>query len=219
MSGDTGRCLRPQLPCPSVGTDGVVPGATLLATKFLPPRPRHNQVRRDRLHRSLSRAASTPVTLVSAPAGFGKTALLAEWLNELPDGRWAWLSIDRGDNDPGRLWTYLVAAVQRLAGPVGDNALLELRRTGGRAQPETWLTMFINDLAEVSAPESFLVLDDVHLLTEAELRAGICLLAGHLPAWLHLVLSTRSDPPLPLPRHAGRGSTHRGPRRRPSLRD
>jgi LuxR family transcriptional regulator, maltose regulon positive regulatory protein len=178
---------------------GRPPGSVLLATKFLPPVPRPGYVRRERLHRRLAEASSTPVTLVSAPAGFGKTTLLAGWLSEL-EAPWSWLSIDGQDNDPGRLWPHLIAALQRLAGPVGDRELVELRRRGGRGPADSCLTPLINDLAATSAPESWLVLDDLHLLTDADLRSAIGVLAGHLPEWLHLVLSTRADPPLPLPR-------------------
>src|SRR3954469_13713412 len=171
----------------------------LSATKFLPPVLRQGYLRRERLHRHMAQASLTPITLLSAPAGFGKTTVLAEWLSDL-EGSWAWISIDGQDNDAGRLWLHLIAALQRLAGPVGDGALVELGRRGGRGPVESWLTPLLNDLAVAAAPESYLVLDDLHLLASADQRAGISELALHLPKWLHLVLSTRADPPLPLPR-------------------
>ncbi|MET0324465.1 MAG: LuxR C-terminal-related transcriptional regulator [Ilumatobacteraceae bacterium] len=171
----------------------------LLATRFLPPVPNRGHLRRDRLHRTLARASSTPITVLSAPAGFGKSSLLAAWLTEI-DEPWAWLSIDGQDNDPLHLWTHVIAAVRSLAGPVGDGALAALRRRGAKGPASAWLTPLINDLAATSAPDAFLVLDDLHLLVDAEQRAGIGQLARSLPAWLHLVISTRADPPLPLPR-------------------
>ena len=137
----------------------------------------------------MAQAASTPITLLSAPAGFGKTSLLAGWVTDL-DAPWAWMSIDDRDNDPGRLWAHLIAALQSLAGPLGDEALIALRRRTGRRPPDGWLTPLINDLAATSAPESYLILDDFHVLTDADQRADVAELARNLPTWLHLVLST-----------------------------
>ena len=177
----------------------------LLAPKFLPPRPRDGYVRRDRLHELVSRASSTQVTLVSAPAGFGKTALVASWLKELPVGRWAWLTLDSRDNDPVRVWSYLIEALRNLTDGVGDAALKELIRTGGTGSADRWLGLLLNDLAAVDQTTSYLVLDDLYVVTDPEIRASVALFVASLPSWLHLIIITRADPPLPLPRMRAEG--------------
>ena len=119
----------------------------LLETKLHVPRRRRGLVARPRLSERLSRQAESELTLVSAPAGFGKTTLLAEWLAAAPaDGRSvAWLSLDQGDNDPALFWTYLIAALQTAAPGVGGRALSLLQS----AQPpiETVLATLLNDLS------------------------------------------------------------------------
>lgn len=147
----------------------------------------------------LAGALATPITLLSAPAGFGKTALLAGWWQELDAPR-AWLSVDAHDNVRQRMWEHLIAAIRQLAPGVGDDALAELRRRGGRGHTDRWLTSLINDLAAATAPDSILALDDLHLLTAAPVRESIGELAAGIPPWLHLIISTRADPPLPLHR-------------------
>jgi LuxR family maltose regulon positive regulatory protein len=183
----------------SVGqTFDVAP--TLLRPKFLPPLTRESYVRRDRLHDRMSRASATRTTLVSAPAGCGKTALLASWLTELPPGRWSWLTLDSRDNDPVRFWAYVIEALRALADGVGERALSELIRSGGRGPADRWMESLINDSAAVDRPTSYLILDDLHLITDPEIRAGLALFAANMPPWLRLVIATRADPALPLPR-------------------
>src|SRR3954451_13229806 len=177
----------------------------LLAPKFLPPRPRASYVRRDRLHDCLSRASSTPLTLVSAPAGCGKTALVAAWLTDLPAERWAWLSLDARDNDMVRIWSYLIGALRRLAEGVGQTALNELIRSGGKGSTEHWLGSLLNDLVAVDVPTSYLVIDDLNVIADPEIRASVALFAGSMPDWLRLIVVTRADPPLPLPRLRAEG--------------
>src|SRR6478735_1519313 len=101
----------------------------LLETKFRVPRLRRAFVARPRLSERLSRGAESALTLVSAPAGFGKTTLLTEWLADAPADGWsaAWLSLDQRDNDPAVFWTYLIAALQRAAPEVGTGALVQLQ--------------------------------------------------------------------------------------------
>ena len=101
----------------------------LLETKLYAPRPRPSLVHRPRLSERLNRGVESKLTLVSAPAGFGKTTLLAEWLASVPaDGRSAaWLSLDQGDNEPASFWTYLIAALQTVAPGVGASALAMLQ--------------------------------------------------------------------------------------------
>jgi hypothetical protein len=141
--------------------------------------------------------------LVSAPAGFGKTTLLTEWLAAGPaaptDGRLAaWLSLDRGDNDPASFWTYVIAALRRVASGVGESALALLHAP----QPppiETVLTALLNDLAAI-AGDIVLVLDDYHLIDAREVQDGMAFLLDHLPPRLHVVIAGRADPALPLAR-------------------
>ena len=177
----------------------------LLAPKLRPPVPRDGYVRRDRLHDALSCASSTQVTLVSAPAGCGKTALVAAWLADLPTERWAWLSLDSRDDDMVRVWSYLIEALRSLADGVGDVTLHELARSGGRGTVERWLGSLLNDLAAVDRPTSYLVVDDLHVIADPEIRASVTLFVANMPPWLRLIIVTRADPPLPLPRLRAEG--------------
>ena len=151
------------------------------------------------------RASSTQVTLVSAPAGCGKTALVAAWLTDLPEERWAWLSLDPRDNDLVRFWSYLIEALRSLTEGVGERALQELVRSGGQGPAEQWLGLLLNELAAVDQPTSYLVVDDLHVITDPEIRASITLFAASMPSWLRLIIVTRADPPLPWPRLRAEG--------------
>src|SRR5512135_1582432 len=182
----------------------------ILATKLYIPPPRPRVVLRprliERLNESLQRAAG--ITLISAPAGFGKTTLVSEWIAALtpgpsPAGRWetvrvAWLSLDEGDNDPTRFLTYLVAALQTIAPNVGAGVLGVLQSP----QPpptESILTTLLNDITTIS--DSFiLVLDDYHVIDSQPVDKAITFLVEHLPPQMHLVIATREDPTLPLAR-------------------
>jgi LuxR family maltose regulon positive regulatory protein len=183
----------------------VVVADPLLETKFHVPKRRRGQVARPRLVARVARGARSTVTLVSAPAGFGKTTLLAEWLaGDRGDGcSAAWVSLGWRDNDPAVFWPYVVAAL-RTAGPdVGTDALALLRSV----QPppiEAVLATLLNDLGAV-AHDIVLVLDDYHLIEAAEVQDGMVFLLEHLPPQVHLVLATRADPPLPLAGLRGRG--------------
>ena len=160
---------------------------------------------RPRLLQRLERGAAAKLTLVSAPAGFGKTTLLAEWLEAAPAGgpAVAWLSLDQRDNDPATFWTYLVAALQRALPDVGANASAILRSP--RPPPvETLLPVLLNEVGAI--PDDFLlVLDDYHLIDARPIHEGIAFLLDHLPPRMHLVITGRADPPLPLARLRGRG--------------
>jgi LuxR family maltose regulon positive regulatory protein len=146
--------------------------------------------------------------LVSAPAGFGKTTLLTEWLAARPAAPTsqrsvAWLSLDTGDNDPASFWTYLIAALQTVAPEVGASAITLLREP----QPlpiRTVLTTLLNDLGAI-ASDLVLVLDDYHVIDAREVQDGMEFLLDHLPPQLHLVIASRADPALPLARLRGRG--------------
>jgi LuxR family maltose regulon positive regulatory protein len=170
----------------------------LLATKLHIPRPRTHLVSRARLVERLQQGLSSQLTLVSAPAGFGKTTLLAQWLKEsgMPA---AWLSLETEDNDPTRFLSYLIAALQTLDAQVGMIALA-LLRTPQPPSPEAVLAVLTNDLVERGGGDVVLVLDDYHTITADALQRGMSFLMEHLPPQLHLVLASRADPPLPLAR-------------------
>ena len=182
--------------------------APLLETKLYVPRSRRGLVPRPRLSERLDRGAASKLMLVSAPAGFGKTTLLTEWLAAGPaapaDERLAaWLSLDRGDNDPVSFWTYVIAALRTVASGVGENALALLHAP----QPppiETVLTELLNELGAV-AGDIVLVLDDYHVVDALDVQDGMAFLLDHLPPWLHVVIASRTDPALPLARLRARG--------------
>jgi LuxR family maltose regulon positive regulatory protein len=179
----------------------------LLETKFYVPQPRRGQVPRPRLSERLDRGAASKLMLVSAPAGFGKTTLLTEWLAAGPaapaDERLAaWLSLDRSDNQPASFWAYVIAALRAAAG-IGESALALLQAP----QPppvETVLTVLLNDLGAITA-DIVLVLDDYHLIEAPEVQDGMAFLLDHLPPRLHVVIASRADPALPLARLRARG--------------
>ena len=182
--------------------------APLLETKLFLPRRRDGLVPRSRLSERLDRGAAARLMLVSAPAGFGKTTLLAEWLAQAPaataDGpSAAWLSLDRGDNDPTSFWTYLISALRTVAPGVGANELALL------AEPKPppihlVLTTLLNDLGATGS-DIVLVLDDYHLIDSLEVQDAMGFLLDHVPPRLHLVIASRADPALPLARLRARG--------------
>ena len=176
----------------------------LLETKLHVPRWRRGLVARPRLSERLSRGAESALTLVSAPAGFGKTTLLAEWLAVAAAGgrSVAWLSLDQRDNDPALFWTYLVAALNTGAPAVGAGALALLQPP----QPpnEAGLVALLNDLDAISN-DVVLVLDDYHVIDTREVQDGMAFLLDHLPPGLHVVIAGRADPALPLARLRARG--------------
>ena len=176
----------------------------LLETKLHIPRWRRSLVARPRLSERLSRGAESALTLVSAPAGFGKTTLLAEWLAvaAADERSVAWLSLDQRDNDPALFWTYLVAALNTGVPGVGSGALSVLQPP----QPpnEAGLVALLNDLDAISN-DVVLVLDDYHVIDARDVQDGMAFLLEHLPPQIHLVIASRTDPPLPLARLRGRG--------------
>jgi ATP/maltotriose-dependent transcriptional regulator MalT len=197
----------------------------ILATKLYIPPPRPNVVQRPRLFEQLNEGLQRKLTLISAPAGFGKTTLLSEWLAERqkvkgktqnnPDdtllpftfyllpSQVAWLSLDEADNDPTRFLAYLVAALQTIAANIGAGVLGALQSP----QPpptEAILTALLNDITTV--PGNFaLVLDDYHVIDSKSIDTALTFLLEHLPPHLHLVIATREDPDLPLARLRARG--------------
>ncbi len=182
---------------------GGVPGP-LLATKLYAPRPRRGSVPRPRLSLRLDRGIESKLTLISAPPGFGKTTLVTEWLAATPlDGRRAaWLSLDPGDNEPATFWTYLVRALQSVAPEVGTTALGLLQ--AGEARTEAVVAALVNELAAMTS-DVVLVLDDYHVIERLEILDGLGLLLERMPDRLHVVITTRADPALPLARLRARG--------------
>ncbi|MCL4487133.1 MAG: LuxR C-terminal-related transcriptional regulator [Chloroflexi bacterium] len=190
----------------------------ILATKLYIPPPRSKIVLRPRLIERLNEglSASRKLTLISAPAGFGKTTLVSEWVagpGQHPPGqvcerlepkvRVAWLSLDEGDNDPACFLAYLVAALQTIAANIGAGVL----RTLQSPQPpstESILTILLNEITTI--PDNFvLVLDDYHVIDAKPVENALAFLLEHLPPQMHLVIATREDPHLPLARLRARG--------------
>jgi LuxR family maltose regulon positive regulatory protein len=171
--------------------------APLLATKLYIPPVRSELVSRPRLIERLNEGVDRKLTLVSAPAGFGKTTLVAEWLNRV-ECPCTWLSLDKGDNDPVQFVTYVIAALQKVDEGIGQAAQGLL---GAPQLPptESLVTLLINDMA--ATPQPFvLVLDDYDTIQTESIHQAVEFLIEHQPPQVQLVLVTRQDPPLPLPR-------------------
>ncbi len=172
----------------------------LLSTKLALPRPRPSLVLREALLARLDEGLEHKLTLLSAPAGFGKTTLVSEWIatrGERQDSPpVAWVSLDAGDNDPVRFWRYVITACRSFHTNVGESALA-LLQTSRRPPLESMLTTFINELAQLAC-RGYLVLEDYHVITSPRIHETVTYFVDHLPATLHLLILTRSDPPLPL---------------------
>ncbi|MFC1878422.1 LuxR C-terminal-related transcriptional regulator [Chloroflexota bacterium] len=180
----------------------------ILATKLYRPATRIKRVRRERLIERLESGLNGKLTLVSAPAGFGKTTLVSDWAGQSKRGV-AWLSLDEGDNDLARFLAYLVAAVQTIEiSPAGDTPLgaasARVIQSPQLPPVETVLTGLINEIA--GAPtDLILCLDDYHLIQNSAIHEALTFFLEYLPENIHLVLVSRADPPLPLARWRGRG--------------
>ena len=182
---------------------GTSEGLLILATKLFAPRPRRDLVTRPRLLERLDAGLDgTRCTLLAAPPGAGKTTLVAEWLSGL-DRPVAWLALDERDQDAHQFVRYLIAAVQRIAPTCGRAALARLDAPPP-PRTELVLTSLINDLAGLPEP-CLLALDDYHLVRAPAVHEALVFLLEHLPPAVHLVIATREDPPLPLPRLRARG--------------
>jgi LuxR family maltose regulon positive regulatory protein len=181
-------------------------------TKLTPPEPLPDTLRRPRLVERLQAAARRRLTLISAPAGYGKTTLLAEWLEatraggpagQPPAAQVAWLTLDAADNDPELFLGYLAAAFAQLH-PEGRTRLAAAVSRRPAPPNEQVLADMLNDLAEAPG-EAVIVLDDYHLITTAAFHRNLAFVVEHLPPRVHLVIATRADPPLPLARLRARG--------------
>jgi LuxR family maltose regulon positive regulatory protein len=176
----------------------------LLATKLYLPRLHPGFIARPRLTERLDEGLMGGLVLVCAPAGFGKTALLADWVRR---GRRpaAWLSLDQGDNDPARFWRHVIATLDRVRPGTAE----QLTPLLGPPPPPAFdglVTALINELADQpGAGEMMLILDDYHLIDAQPVHASLGFLLEHQPAGLRLVLASRADPLLGLARLRGRG--------------
>jgi LuxR family maltose regulon positive regulatory protein len=202
--------------------------ASLLSTKFYIPRARPGVIARPRLTEKLLELLDRPgsFALISGPAGSGKTTLLSEWISEkmkdeggrmndqpgegfhsssfrLHPSTFAWVSLDEGDNDPARFWTYLITACQSVQAGLGEEALALLRLNPQALPDETIPTLLINELSALNG-DLILVLDDFHTIHNESIHSALAYLLDHLPGNLHLVLSTRIDPAWPLARFRAR---------------
>jgi LuxR family maltose regulon positive regulatory protein len=174
----------------------------ILATKLYIPPPPSNAVFHRHLNERLDEGQHHKLTLISAPAGFGKTTLLSGWIA----GRLrpaAWLSLDEGDYDPSRFLAYLVAALQTIAANIGKG-MLAILQSPQPPPTEAILTALLNEITTI--PDNFiLVLDDYHIIDSKPVDQALTFLLEHLPLQMHLVIATREDPHLPLARLRARG--------------
>jgi LuxR family transcriptional regulator, maltose regulon positive regulatory protein len=182
---------------------------SVLRTKFQVPRQRPLLVARPDLVHKLSQGLTGRLTLVSAPAGYGKTTLVAHWVStlvdqtDLPGWRLCWLSLDQEDDDPARFLLYLMTALQSAMPSVDDTDRHELRNLQA-AGLTVGLAYLINLLDKMAGP-TILVIDDFHLIAEPAIHRGVDFLVEHLPQAVHVVLISRADPPLALSRLRARG--------------
>ncbi len=178
----------------------------LLRTKFYIPPLQSGIVHRPRLIQKINEGLARKITLISAPVGFGKSTLLSEWI---PTSRRpvAWLSLEEADNDPIRFWAYFQAALQTLQQDLTNEAQAIFHSEGQpfeQAHIESFITLLVNYLSD-HPQELALVLDDYHQIHNQVIHNGIAFLIDHLPPNMHIVLTSRADPPLPLPRLRARG--------------
>ncbi len=195
------RLMAPQVDSfPSSSLPESVP---LLVSKLHPPRPHASHLLRERLLVLLDRSLEQKLTLLCAPAGYGKTTLVSTWIasrgKRIPPV--AWLSLETNDNDPIRFWHAVIAACQTFQDGMGSEALALLHPLQPSPFPrfsqEALLTVWLNELARFPG-RGILVLEDYHVITLPEIHQGMRFFLEHLPATLHLLLLTRLDPPLPL---------------------
>jgi LuxR family transcriptional regulator, maltose regulon positive regulatory protein len=187
--------------------------APILATKLYIPTPRPKIVLRPRLIEQLNEGLQRKLTLISAPAGFGKTTLVSDWISTLtprplplgegPGVRVAWLSLDEEDSTPARFLTYVIAALRTFAPNLGESVLVALHSP----QPPSTESILTTLLNEITAfPDNFiLVLDDYHAIDSKPVDEALTFLLEHQPPRMHLVITTREDPHLPLARLRARG--------------
>jgi len=182
--------------------------SAMLETKFYLPSCRPGAMARPRRMHMLDRGASTRLTLISAPAGFGKTTVLAQWLERRTQvGRGglsvAWVSLDAGDSEPLTYWGYVVTALRKVAPQVGAEDLLPMQ-AGNSLPVKQLLITLMNDLAALPT-DVMLVLDDYHVIESREVDDAMAFLLEHAPPSLHVLIASRADPAVPLARLRARG--------------
>jgi LuxR family transcriptional regulator, maltose regulon positive regulatory protein len=185
----------------------------LLLTKFQPPCLPASLVKRERLFTLLDGVYSHPLTLLVAPAGFGKTTLAGQWISSRGPHEQtppvSWISLEKGDNDPMRFWRYVITACQSFHARAGDAVLAQL--SGGfhlsfeQHFLERVLTPFLNAMT-LYACRGLLVLEDYHVITEPSIHETLAFFIDHLPASLHIIVLSRTEPPLPLARWRANGA-------------
>ncbi|HEV8251344.1 MAG TPA: AAA family ATPase, partial [Gaiellaceae bacterium] len=171
--------------------------APVLESKLTAPGVRPGHVARQRLVSRLSGFVPQKLTVLAAPAGFGKTTLLAEWFENEPRGSVAWVTLDEHDDDPLRFWSHVVEALRRIAPDV--NAALRKGALGETLDSDELVPRLLNVLARVQRPIS-LVLDDYHVIASERIHESLSQLVHHIPPHVCVVVATRRDPPLPLGR-------------------
>ena len=176
-------------------------GLPLVETKLVPARARPGSLLRERLLAELDRLSSAALTLVDAPVGFGKSVLAQSWCRHT-ESAVAWVSLERGDDDPVRLWMYIATSVDRVRPGLGRPALLRLRTPGVGPQPV--VDELVNGINAYGQPLA-IVLDDLHTIADETCLSSLEYAIEHLPPHARLIATTRSDPALPLGRLRGRG--------------
>ena len=179
----------------------MIAGIPLLETKLYLPQWSAALVSRSHLIDCIH--PKRKLTLVSAPAGFGKTTLLSEWVAAVPTRRAAWVSLDQSDNDPAVFWSYLITALQKIQPGLGERSH-SLLQSPQPPSIESVLMTLLNELTAVEA-DIVLILDDYHRIETPAIHRGIGFLLSHLPPHVHLIIASRSDPPLSLARLRSRG--------------
>jgi LuxR family maltose regulon positive regulatory protein len=176
--------------------------AQIPTAKLSIPQTRKKMVRRQRLTQHLAKGMDGKLTLVSGPAGFGKTTLLSEWVAQVnyPVG---WVSLDEGDNDWGRFLSFFIKGLQNISEGIA-NGVLEMLYADKPQESDALITYLINQMMEIQTP-FLLVLDDYHVISEPGIHQLMQLILENQPPQMHLVVSTRSDPPWPLARWRARG--------------
>ena len=177
----------------------------LVITKLLAPRAGRGLIERPRLFELVGDSRAPRLTVITAPAGFGKTTLAAAWLERLRTAghRCAWLTLDAADDEPARFLNYLTQALNRAA-DAAASSMVGMSAETSLVAPQVIVSALINELAEID-DETFLVLDDYHLLGDPVIHDAVSFLITHAPANFHLVLTTRVQPPLPLARLRAHG--------------
>jgi len=181
----------------------------VITTKFYIPAERPEHIRRPRLVAKLNQGLSRKLTLISAPAGFGKTTLVSEWLQAIaedPELTIAWLSLDERDNDPKRFITYLTAAISQVdqVDPEVENRMRSVIQSSQPLPLENVLTALVNVIAK-QPNRVIVVLDDYHLIDAQAVNEALVFLLENIPPCMHLVIASREDPPLPVSRLRARG--------------